>query len=312
MHRASTALALGLLILTPAAAQAHDGAPRVALAPIDDTIGLDPRALVDMGMGLRGVALEEDIDVVDLAADDRAAQGCDLDCLGELADQLGADYLITGTSGRSTDGLEVALELRRLERGAVGDTVATASASGQDTAALVADTERAGRELLGEVRALAPPPVRTAVRRPARVQERPGYAYRAGAPYSERSAGLALALEILFPGAGLGYAGDWGSVGLQYLGIFTGFVLVISSIETAHGEGNVDGAGMTMGLVLLLGSRLYGIIRAPAAAEDYNREARREWEASRGADLRQLRLRAPEIGLSSPRYTSFALPPLTF
>ncbi len=131
--------------------------------------------------------------------------------------------------------------------------------------------------------------------------------------FDDRSAGLALALEILFPGAGLGYAGDWGAVGLEYVGIFTGFLLVISSIDTnLDGDGDVDSMRFGLGLALLVGARLYGIVRAPIAADAHNAEYRRQLLEERGTRLDTLRLRAPEIGVHAPAFTSFSLPPLAF
>ncbi|TNF22752.1 MAG: hypothetical protein EP329_28265 [Deltaproteobacteria bacterium] len=303
---------LAPLALTTAAASAQT--PRVAIAPIADEVGLDPRALSDMVIGLRGAALEEDIDVLDLSAEAASGAGCDLICLGELADQLGAGYLLVGLAGRSeAGGLEVALELRRVTRGDANEIVDTLVASAPDTPTLVVGTERAGRKLLSGLR-LPAAPVRTTVRRPVRVQPRGDVYHPAVVQWDERSAGLALALEILFPGAGLGYAGDWASVGLEYLGIFTGFVLIISSVSSVDEDGgHVDGMGMGLGLTLMFGSRIYGIVRAPAAADEYNTDARRAWEGRQvSAELRRMRLPAPEIGLAAPTYTALSLPPLSF
>ena len=310
----AAALSCLLITLTPAFAAASERAPRVALVAFDDEVGLDPRAIADMAVALRGSALEEDVEVVSLAHDDVAlGDRCDDVCLDDLADQLGATVLLTGLVTSLADGrLQIALDLRRVGE---ADTFQRAVATGDDTAALVDAVDEVGRDLLASLRPDAPAPPfivqRTPVRRPYR-----GDIYDGGVAaqsYDDRSVGLALALEILFPGAGLGYAGDWGGVALEYVGIFTGFLLVMSSVDTSlEGNGDVDGMSLGLGLALLVGARLYGIVRAPIAANAHNAEYRRRLLEERGARLDTLRLRAPEIGVHAPAFTSFSLPPVTF
>ena len=236
LRSAPAPLLVALLTLAPATAHAEPPAPRVALAAIDDEVGLDPRAIADIAIALRGAALEEAIDVVSLGHADTGldAARCDDACLDSLATQLGASVLLSGHITASGDGLQLALELRH-----VGETAAyrSASATAADTEAIVAAAEKIGRGLFVSLRSDAPPAPPRVHRNIHRAPPR-SYAYDPGAAMQQDepySAGLAIGLELLFPGAGLVYVGDWGAFALEYAGIFGGFLLIMSSIDKVTG-----------------------------------------------------------------------------
>lgn len=290
-------VAVSLILAAPAA---HASA-RVALVSLDDEAGLDPLALDDIVAAIRGVAADEAVDLFVVALDKAGLDHarCDVACVDGLAAPLGAELVLTGAVRVVDDGLTLELALRELGR---DDVLQRASRFAVDTEGLVASTDALARDVLtaiGAAGVAAAPP--TVVTRP-----RPARVVTAGPRVGERSPTLALVLELLFPGLGLGYADAWGAAALQYAGIFTGFLLVVSSVD---GSGEVD-PGFGLGVALILLSRVYGVAYAPFAAENYNERRFGPPDGSRYSLARELA--APVGRFSVPSFTRIGLPAVTF
>ncbi len=104
---------------------------------------------------------------------------------------------------------------------------------------------------------------------------------------ASKSEGGALALELLFPGGGSVYAQDGAGAALTWGGTALGLALVIYGVSGVHllpdggpdpasttsgdrGDARLKGTALSLGLLVAVASRIYGIANAPAAANRYN------------------------------------------
>jgi len=84
---------------------------------------------------------------------------------------------------------------------------------------------------------------------------------------------LALGLELVIPGAGLVYVGEYGQAMGEWLGIGVGAALVFTNFPGC-GDGCDRSPGLlTLGVGLIVAARLYGIIAAPVYADAHADEA---------------------------------------
>ena len=303
--------ALALLLVASAAAPAPaDGPPaphpaKIAFVPLIDHAGLDPRALEDLGLELAAAARADALTLLPLPVDALDPDRCDLACTDAAAAGAGAELLLSGEVTTDPAGLRLELTMREL---GAAEPLYRVTAVHADTPALVDGAAQLARELFATLAPTeAEPPPRSVVRRGRRGVHPPPGQVVVLSHYDTKSPALAIGLELLFPGAGLAYVGDWGGVALQYAGIFGGFLLVMSSIEW-DGDGGADPTGLTLGLALMIGSRVYGIVAAPMEASRINAQAH---DTPRML-LERPSLRLPDVGAGAPTATLFKLPALSF
>lgn len=87
------------------------------------------------------------------------------------------------------------------------------------------------------------------------------------------SVSLALGLELIIPGAGLVYVGEYGPAMGEWLGIGAGAALVFTNIPGC-GDGCDNSPGLlALGIGLIVAARLYGIIAAPVYAQVHTDDA---------------------------------------
>jgi hypothetical protein len=157
-----------------------------------------------------------------------------------------------------------------------------------------------------------PPPAGTPPPAPAYGAAPPGYA-PSPLPYmayesNKKSQGLALVLEFLIPGVGSAYAEHAMGAAITWGGMLGGVALIVGGLSDTRSQGDVQtltdqGAAMiTVGIVAILGFRIYGFVDAYSSTGDYNVELAR-------------RLKLPDINLSvaplrTPQGTALA-PTLT-
>ncbi|MCB9732651.1 MAG: hypothetical protein H6745_08595 [Deltaproteobacteria bacterium] len=288
---ARVAMVLAVAGATPGPSRAApEPRARVALVSLRDQAELGPERVRAVELALRGAAIDEDVDTIPVVVG--PGERCDPGCLAGLAEPASAAFTLSGALARGEDGgYVIHLALRR-----AGETrPVTEGAGTADTPeGLVELATTEGRRLFATARDEVAPLPSSVLRRDAR-PERTG----------SRSVAVALTLEILFPGAGLAYAGDWGAFAVEYGGILGGFLMIEGGI------GSEDDSALVLaifGVTVLVAARVYGIMRAPAAAREYGApdlEPRRE-------GLRRLEEPDPGTGLVTRSVGELKFPVIGF
>lgn len=123
----------------------------------------------------------------------------------------------------------------------------------------------------------------------------PGYSPYARYELDKKSPLLGFAIEFLVPGLGSIY-GDhaWGAV-LTWGLMVGGIAVVLSGFETnrsdyGDSETTLDEDRLTIGLLMLLGGRIYGLVDSVVAARGYNEQLRQKLGIASHFSIEPIRL----------------------